>query len=102
NTLNTSQLPSVPTRRSSDLGRAGSVQGHHLVVVALAGGQAHRGIGEGGARLAAQGHDRDEVFDKAGRPTLQAITRAAAGRRLPQDRKSTRLNSSHSQQSYAV
>src|SRR3712207_8999112 len=45
---------------------------------------------------------REQHPDSERRPASHALRRAAAGARLPRDRKSTRLNSSHANISYAV
>src|SRR5205085_11256760 len=70
-------LHSFPTRRSSDL--------HHVHA-------ARKGAGEAAAHVdaGAPGHGDDEIAEEARQPER------------PEDRKSTRLNSSHSQISYAV
>src|SRR5206468_11723665 len=97
----TPDLHSFPTRRSSDLGRielpgpcphiAGVVERGHIEHLRQPGSQlpGHREIGlpeRAGARLAAAG------------ARVEAVRR---DRELV-DRKSTRLNSSHDQISYAV
>src|SRR5204863_8163251 len=89
-------LPSFPTRRSSDLRavRAGDGGGARVGgrVVAQAG---HRAAGRADAHLApAHAHERADL-----RLPLRASGQPA---RVREDRKSTRLNSSHVEISYAV
>src|SRR5205085_9828704 len=84
-------LRSFPTRRSSDLGRSGRVEPHlHLLRHARPG---HRVRGDlvGSPRLL------HEVPARHRQSRSTAATQDILG-----DRKSTRLNSSHSQTSYAV
>src|SRR2546430_11226579 len=61
----------------------------------------HREVREGAARLEAGVGEAPEC-EGHGRGFVQHVTRIPAPRRLRLDRKSTRLNSSHSQISYAV
>src|SRR5207244_12621513 len=84
-------LPTFPTRRSSDLARPGARarRGEGAARGAGDGAAAHAGRGAGLAR-AARGEGRRRAADPAAR------------RRQDQDRKSTRLNSSHQITSYAV
>src|SRR5688572_32108467 len=82
-------LHSFPTRRSSDLGAAGPMSGFDSIVI---------GAGVNGlvaAATLARAGDRVLVLE-AGE------TIGAEGALAELDRKSTRLNSSHSQISYAV
>src|SRR2546427_3881228 len=69
-------------------------------------GRAHRGLHHRTVRMsatAAHRHFHDELSElKSKLLTMSADTQVALGTALDADRKSTRLNSSHSQISYAV
>src|SRR5688572_31261655 len=81
-------LPSFPTRRSSDLGW-GVVYGYGIEPHTP-----HDGYGDNSAGVLKV--NAGLALDQCGRELLET------GRGLKLDRKSTRLNSSHSQISYAV
>src|SRR5205085_12096729 len=79
-------LPSFPTRRSSDLASASLVAAVDAVAGLLAAGAA----GSSSKRALAHASTSVTINSKETEPAA------------PADRKSTRLNSSHSQISYAV
>src|SRR5689334_24237012 len=91
-------LPSFPTRRSSDLDeRAIDPEPHALVAVGVEGPGAVGGREDAAGPADAEGVGADALRRETGAPG--EVHRPVDP---DQDRKSTRLNSSHSSISYAV
>src|SRR5207244_12604407 len=86
-------LPAFPTRRSSDLGAASCARAEGL------GG---RGVGRSAWRRRVLGRRGLAASARRGGRTTDGRPPLAARRRRARDRKSTRLNSSHQINSYAV
>src|SRR5207245_9229918 len=95
----TRPLPSFPTRRSSDLGVG--QEAFEPFAIDLIGQAAEApavGIGLGAERRS----DEKESFDTLGAGAREQKCGCRSHRLASQDRKSTRLNSSHGSISYAV
>src|SRR5207249_11401774 len=90
--------PPFPTRRSSDLGGLEEVRG--VVLPRRTAGPDHR------VRLVDEENDRRRrilhLFDQSLQAILELALHSSAGLQQREDRKSTRLNSSHVSISYAV
>src|SRR5206468_11072202 len=97
-----SALHSFPTRRSSDLHR--SLALHLQLHFEIRRLTALPNQINGSRRLLAGGfhHNRAVLHLPVSEIAIPALQRGAVPHRCPTDRKSTRLNSSHDQTSYAV
>src|SRR5204863_10159393 len=90
-------LPSFPTRRSSDLGLSASTMSVSRIYLVGFMGSGKTTVGRRLAKkLGWKFIDLDEEIERRARRTVADIFRQAP------DRKSTRLNSSHVEISYAV
>src|SRR5207244_11720411 len=95
-------LPSLPTRRSSDLPEALAATAHSLGEMALLNGDAEQAAGHFLQALELL-RDLDLPLDRAETQLRAGVALAEAGEResaIERDRKSTRLNSSHQIISY--